>query len=196
MRPLLIEVRDNAFVGLACQHHFHNLHRLGIGDAQTADKLRLFAHALHGLADFRPAAMHDNRVDADITHQHNVLHHGGFERLIQHRRAAILHHNRLARVLLYVRQGLNENFRLCHHYFPRKKVADRPQRGSRAVGLTYGESYAASRVEDAAIRPSRASSRHTGFAESGRKQTVRIQSHTLGEEIGVRSLSAKADIGR
>ena len=87
---------------------------------QAADKLRLFAHAVHGVADFRPAAVDDNRVDADIAHQHDVLHDGGFESFVEHRRAAVFDDNGLARVLLNIRQGLDQNFRLCHVGFPSK----------------------------------------------------------------------------
>ena len=104
---LLVQVRDNAFVGLARQDHLHNLHCFSVGNTQAADKLRLFAHFVHGVADFRPAAVDDNRVDADIAHQHDVLHDGGFERFVKHRRPAVLDDNGFARVLLDIRQGLD-----------------------------------------------------------------------------------------
>ena len=57
MRQLLIDRTG--------QHHFRDFHRGRIGDAQTVDKLRLHPCPVQHGANLRPAAMHDDGVNAD-----------------------------------------------------------------------------------------------------------------------------------
>ena len=83
-----------------------------VGDAQPALELGLDAELLEHLADLRPAAMHDDRLDARLLEQHDVLGEILGRGAVAHGMAAILDDHDLLVVALHVRQGLDEDFGL------------------------------------------------------------------------------------
>ena len=83
---------------------------LGIGDAQAVAELRYLADLLHHRIDLRAAAMDEYAADADAAEQQDVL----GQRAVQigiDRRAAQLHHHRLATEALDIGQSLDEDLR-------------------------------------------------------------------------------------
>src|SRR5262249_32820541 len=54
------------------QHHFDDLDRRRVGDAQPGGEFRLDAEPLEHLADLWAAAVHDHRIDGGLFHQHDV----------------------------------------------------------------------------------------------------------------------------
>ena len=77
-RPLALGVdqRHDLLVDRAGQHHLDDLDRLLVGDAQAALELRFDAHLGQHRADLRPAAMHDDRIDAGLLEQRDVAREG------------------------------------------------------------------------------------------------------------------------
>ena len=59
--------------------------------------------------DLRPAAVHHDRIDRGLLHQHDVAREALRRRLVAHRVAAVFHHDDLLVVLLHVRQRLDED---------------------------------------------------------------------------------------
>src|SRR3546814_7506297 len=72
-------------------------------DAQPADEGRFDPELLQHRADLRPAAMDDDRVDADGLQQHDILGKVALRLRIAHRVAAIFDHESLAGVALQIR---------------------------------------------------------------------------------------------
>ena len=64
--------RDDLAVHLADERHAHDVDGLRVGDAPAVDELRLLAEPAHQLGDLRTAAVHDDRVHPDETHEHDV----------------------------------------------------------------------------------------------------------------------------
>src|SRR3546814_12423603 len=56
---------DDLLVDLAREDHLGNLGGRRVGDAKPADKGRFDAELFQHRADLRPAAVHDDRIDAD-----------------------------------------------------------------------------------------------------------------------------------
>ena len=67
---------------------------------------RLDAEPLEHVADLRPAAMHDHRIDRGLLQQHDVAREALRGRFVAHGVAAVLHHDGLLVVALHVRQRL------------------------------------------------------------------------------------------
>ena len=113
-RPLALGVdqRHDLLVDRAGQHHLDDLDRLLVGDAQAALELRFDAHLGEHRADLRPAAMHDDRVDAGLLEQRDVAGEGLAERGVAHGVAAIFHHDGLVLVALHVGQRGGKQARL------------------------------------------------------------------------------------
>ena len=65
--------RHDLPVHLADERHAHDVDGLGVGDAQAVDELGHLAEALHQVADLRTPAVHDDGLDADEVHEHDVL---------------------------------------------------------------------------------------------------------------------------
>ena len=64
--------------------------RLGVGDPQAVEELRLLAEPAHEVADLRATAVHDDRVHPDEAHEHDVLREQVGERGVVHRVPAVL----------------------------------------------------------------------------------------------------------
>ena len=107
---LAVDRRDEVAVDLADQHHADDLERLGVGHAKPVLELRLLADAAKHRVDLRPAAMHQHAAHADAPQQQHVLREREVE-LVVDRRAAELHHHRLAGELADVGQRLDEDAR-------------------------------------------------------------------------------------
>ena len=105
------DLRGDVFVQLAGQHHLHDLHRRVVGDAQAVVERALHAHAPQHGVDLRTAAVHEDRVDADIFQQRHVLEDLLRQLLVLHRVAAVLDDDRLAPQALDIRQRLDEDVR-------------------------------------------------------------------------------------
>ena len=104
--------RDDLAVDLADQRHAHDVDGFGVGDAPAVDELGFLAEPAHEIADLRTAAVHDDRVHADETHEHDVGGEEIRECRIGHRVAAVLDHDGLARELADIRQRFGEDDRL------------------------------------------------------------------------------------
>ena len=105
-----VDPADQFFVDGPRQHHFGDLRRFRIGDAQTIDKLAFNAQFFEHGADLRPAAMHDDGVNADRFQKHNIIGKIARQTSIAHRMAAIFYDKCLARVTLQIRQSLGKRF--------------------------------------------------------------------------------------
>src|ERR1700736_5769807 len=66
-----VDEADDLLIDGAGQHHLDDLDRGRVGDAQPGRKFRLDAQPVEHVADLRPAAMHDDRVDGGLLHQHD-----------------------------------------------------------------------------------------------------------------------------
>ena len=108
----LAQQRDQVLVHFSAQDHLHDIHRLIIGAAQTVDKLALLADLVEHLADLRPAAMDEHDLDADQVEQHDILDDRLFELFIDHGIAAIFDDDDLSRILLDIRERLDEDLGL------------------------------------------------------------------------------------
>ena len=98
-------------VDLARQHHLDDIDRLRVRHPQAVNELRLFAQAVHQLADLRPAAVYQHHPDPHQAQQHDILHDLHLQRFVYHGVAAVFHHDGLAAVLLDVGQGLDQHLR-------------------------------------------------------------------------------------
>ena len=103
---------DDLLVDGAGEHHLDHLDGGRIRDAKPALELGLDAELLEHLADLRPAAMHDDGLDARLLEQHHVLGEILGRRPVAHGMAAILDHHHLLVVALHVRQRLHKHLGL------------------------------------------------------------------------------------
>ena len=103
VRAVPVHRRDDLAVDLADERHADDVDGLGVGDPPPVDELGLLAEPAHEIADLRAAAVHDDRVHADQSHEHDVGREEIGERGIAHRVAAVLDHDGLARELADVR---------------------------------------------------------------------------------------------
>ena len=105
----LVDVADKLLVDRAGEHHFDDLDGLLVGDAQAVGELGFDAEPVEHVADLRPAAVHDDRIDRGLLHQHDVAREAARRRLVAHGVAAVFHHDDLVVVALHVRQRLRQN---------------------------------------------------------------------------------------
>ena len=73
VRAVRVEQPDELARDLPGEHHPDDVHRLGRGDAQAAAELRLDAEPVEHRVDLRSAAVHDDRLEADLAQEHHVL---------------------------------------------------------------------------------------------------------------------------
>ena len=113
-RPLALGVdqRHDLLVDRAGQHHLDDLDCLLVGNPEPALEARLDAHLGEHGADLRPAAMHDDRVDAGLLEQRDVAREGLAERGVAHGMAAIFHDHCLVLVALHIGQRFGKQARL------------------------------------------------------------------------------------
>ena len=104
-----VDEADDLLVDRAGQHHLDDLDGRRVGDAQAAGELRLDAEPLEHLADLRAAAMHHDRIDGGLLHQHDVAREAPRQVLVAHGVAAVFHHDDLLVVALHVRQRFRQD---------------------------------------------------------------------------------------
>ncbi len=81
---------DDFLVDAAAQHHFYDIHGLGIGDAHAVDKFGVDIELCQQGADLRSATVHDNGVHAHQFHQYHVSGEALVEQRVDHGVAAKL----------------------------------------------------------------------------------------------------------
>ena len=102
-----VDRRHQLLVDGAREHHLDHVHRLAVSHPQPVDKAALQAEALKHLADLRPAAMHDDRVDADLLQQHDVA--GKQIAAGSHRVPAIFDDDRAAGIPAHIGQRFGQD---------------------------------------------------------------------------------------
>ncbi len=109
LAALLVDQVDDFLVHLAAEHHLDDFHGFRIGDAHALDELALLADAGEQVLDLRPAAVHDDDVEADQLEQHDVAREALLQVLVGHRVAAVLDDDGLAVETLDVGQGFGQD---------------------------------------------------------------------------------------
>ncbi|MDF2710547.1 MAG: hypothetical protein K0R62_6199 [Nonomuraea muscovyensis] len=89
-RAVPVDQADHVAVDLADEHHPDDLHGLGRGDPQAGGEGGLDAEPVEVLADLGPAAVHDDRAQAGVAQEDDVLGEALLEGLLGHRVAAVL----------------------------------------------------------------------------------------------------------
>ena len=107
-RAVLVDQADELALDLADQHHPDDVHRLGRGDPQAARNSDSMPSRSSIARDLRAAAVHDDRLEAGVAQEGDVLGEGPLEGVVGHRVAAVLHHDDLAVVALQPGQRLGE----------------------------------------------------------------------------------------
>ena len=105
-----------------------------VGDPKPVDEPALDAEPLEHLADLRPAAVHDDRVDADLLQQDDVAGEGIAARGAAHRMPAILDDEGVPGIAPHIGQRLGQNRGLDH----RVRVL-RCDGGRRMCGGAHGQ---------------------------------------------------------
>ena len=105
---VLVDQPDELALHLADQHHPDDVHRLGRGHPQAALELRLDAELVEHRGDLRATTVHDDGLEAGEAEERDVLGEGLLQVVVDHRVAAVLHHDDLAVVLHQPRQGAGE----------------------------------------------------------------------------------------
>ena len=108
LAPGMVDELHNFFVHLACEHHLHDVHGLGIGDPHALHELALLAHAAEQVFDLGAATVNHHQVDAHELEQHHISGKALLEGFVRHGVAAVLHHHRLAMEAANVGQGLHQ----------------------------------------------------------------------------------------
>jgi hypothetical protein len=118
VRAVGVEQADELTADLAHEHHPDDVHRLRGGHPQAAAELRPDAQAVQHHRDLRSAPVHDDHPDPAQPQEDDVLREGLLEVLVDHRVAAVLHHDGLAVELLDPRQCLGEDGSLVERSLP------------------------------------------------------------------------------
>ena len=98
-------------VHLAREHHLDYVHGLCVGISQTVDELALYAYSLQHIIYLGAAAVYQHDLHAYQRQQHYIAHDRILEELIGHGIAAVLYHDDLVIVFLYVRERIYQHFR-------------------------------------------------------------------------------------
>ena len=104
-----LELLHQAFIDLAREDHFDDIHRLLVGIAQASHKAGFLAELFQHGVDFGASPMHQHHPDADRGEKHNILHDRGLELVADHGVAAVFNDDGFACVLFDVGQGLGED---------------------------------------------------------------------------------------
>src|SRR5680860_1557685 len=104
-----VQRRDDPTVHLADQGHPGNVDRLGVGDPQAVDELRLLAEPAHERGDMRTSPVHDDGIHPHEAHEHDVLCEETREVWIVHGVAAVLDDDGTATELTDVRERLRQD---------------------------------------------------------------------------------------
>ena len=112
-RPVLVEQPDELALHLAGEDHPDDLHDLRGGHAQAALELAGQPEPGEHRGDLRTAAVDDDRMQAGIPEEGDVLREGGLEGVVGHGVAAVLHDNERPTEALEPRECLDEGGRLA-----------------------------------------------------------------------------------
>ena len=104
-----VQERDDVLVDKAAEHHLHDVHGGGVGDAHAVHEAGGNVQAVQQIADLRPAAVDDDGVHAHQLEQHHVAGEGALQVLGDHGVAAVLDDDRGAVEAPDVGQRLGEN---------------------------------------------------------------------------------------
>ncbi len=111
-RAVLVEQADQLALHLPGEHHAYDVHGVLGGDAQAGLELADDAVLVEGGADLRAAAVHDDRLEAGVPQEDDVLGEGGLQLLVHHGVAAELDDDDLAVVPGEPGQRLDEDLGL------------------------------------------------------------------------------------
>ena len=112
VRAVAVDQADDVLVDLAVEHHPDHVDGLFRGDPQPRGELRLDAEPVQVAGDLRAAAVHDDRAQAGVLQEHQVLREPGAQLLGGHRVAAVLDHHGLAVEAVEPGQRLDQRARL------------------------------------------------------------------------------------
>jgi hypothetical protein len=121
-RPVAVDEPHQLPLHLPDEDHADDIHRLLGGDPQAAAELRGDAEPVEHGRDLRPATVHDDRLEAGVPQEHDVLRERRLEGVVGHGVAAVLHDDRPAVVLHQPRQRLGERGGLVGRPLPRLLV--------------------------------------------------------------------------
>ena len=110
----MIERGDNLLVDRTCQNHLHNFDSLGIRHPQAPGEPAFNVQPFQHGRNLRPAAMHNNRIDARLLEQYNIARKLACQLCIAHGVAAIFDDHGFAVIALHEGQGLRQNMGLCY----------------------------------------------------------------------------------
>ena len=108
LAAVLIDQRHDFLVHQAAQHHFHQVHGVGVCNAHALDELALLADAAQQFIDLRATTMHHHWIDAHQLQHHHVLGEAFFQGRVRHRVATVLDHQGLAGKTADIRQGFGK----------------------------------------------------------------------------------------
>ena len=91
------------------EDHFDHFHRRCVGDPQPVDDGALDTEPPQHLGNLRPAAVHHNRVDADLLEEDDVAGEGISGCRVAHCVAAIFDDEGPAGVAAHIGKGLRQN---------------------------------------------------------------------------------------
>ena len=94
---MLVDEADEFAAHLAGEHHPDDLHRLGRRHPVAAAELARDAEPVEHRRDLRSAAVHDDRLDADVAQVDHVLGERALQLGVDHRVAAELDDDDLGR---------------------------------------------------------------------------------------------------
>ena len=101
----------HGLVDTARQHHLDDLDRIGARDPKAVHEIAADAEPLQHPADLRAAAMHHDRMDADLFHQHHVAREYSERIGVAHCVPAVFHHDGRAGIAGDMRRRLGEHGR-------------------------------------------------------------------------------------
>jgi hypothetical protein len=93
------------------EHHLDDLHGFAVGDPQTVDKAAFDSQPPQHLADLGAAAMHDDRIDPNLSQQHDIACERGLAGVAAHRVSAVFYEDRLPGVATQIWQRFRDDHR-------------------------------------------------------------------------------------
>ena len=106
--------RDELLVDRPGEDHLDHFHRLVVGDPQPVDDAALDAEPFEHMGNLRPAAVHDDRVDADLLQQHDIAGERIFGHAVGHGMAAIFDDQGMPGIAPHVRERLRQDGSFDH----------------------------------------------------------------------------------
>src|SRR5579863_10707296 len=174
-----VDRRYQLFVDRARQHHLDDIDGFAIGDTEAVNEAALDLEPLQHLADLRSASMNDDRIDAHLLQQHDVVGETLAAFGIAHGVTAVFHHYGLCVIAAEEGQRLREDGGAC-------AGIDGHQL---ARSVTWRQTYQAARSLASAARAARSAGMPeplwalvrciTGCAATWRRSFAAVASSTL-----------------